>query len=73
MSLWMTTDKIYVDASQPAILRDLGGTFACPTLREAMIAWDQLPDKGDATIQVGRQTYTANEIARFDYGPKPQS
>jgi hypothetical protein len=69
----MTTDKIYVDASQPAILRDLGGTFACSTLREAMIAWDQLPDKGDATIQVGRQTYTANEIARFDYGPKPQS
>ena len=27
---------------------------------------------GDATIQVGGQTYTANEIARFDYGPKPQ-
>jgi len=37
-----------------------------------MIAWDQLPDKGDATIQVGGQTYSANEIARFDYGPKPQ-
>ena len=37
-----------------------------------MIAWDQLPDKGDATIQVGAQTYSANEIARFDYGPKPQ-
>ena len=67
------TDKTYVDASQPAILRDLGGTFACHTLREAMIAWDTLPDKGDATIQIGRRTYTANEIARFDYGPKPQS
>jgi len=67
------TDKTYVDASQPAILRDLGGTFACPTLKEAMIAWDKLPDKGDATIQIGRRTYTANEIARFDYGPKPQS
>jgi hypothetical protein len=69
----MTTDKIYVDASQPAILRHLGGTFACRTLGEAMSAWDRLPDKGDATIQVGRETYTANEIARFDYGPKPQS
>jgi hypothetical protein len=48
--LWMTTEKIYVDASQPAILRHLGGTFACPTLGAAMIAWDELPDKGDATI-----------------------
>jgi len=50
------TDKTYVDASQPAILRDLGGTFAWPTLKEAMIAWDKLPDKGDATIQIGRRT-----------------
>ena len=70
--LWMTTDKIYVDASQPAILRHLGGTFACPTLGAAMIAWDELPDKGDATIQIGGQTYTANEIARFEYGPNPR-
>jgi hypothetical protein len=68
----MTTDKIYVDASQPAILRHLGGTFACPTLGAAMIAWDELPDKGDATIQIGGQTYTANEIARFEYGPNPR-
>jgi hypothetical protein len=66
------TDKIYVDASQQAILRDLGGTFAYPTLREAMIAWDTLPDKGDATIQIGSRTYTANEVARFDYGPKSE-
>ena len=66
-------DKIYVDASQPAVLRDLGGTFTCSTLREAMIAWDKLPDKGDATIQTGSRTYTANEIARFDYEHKPQS
>ena len=66
------TDKIYVDASQPAILRDLGGTFACPTLKEAMIAWDKLPDNEDATIQIGRRTYTANEIAQFDYGPNPR-
>jgi hypothetical protein len=68
----MTTDKIYVDASQPAILRDLGGTFACATLREAMIAWDQLPDKGNATIQVGGQTYTANEIAGSITDPSPK-
>jgi hypothetical protein len=68
----MTTDKIYIDASQPAILRHLGGTFAWATLGEAMIAWDQLPDKGDATIQVRGQTYTANEIARFDYRADPR-
>jgi hypothetical protein len=43
--LWMTTGKIYVDASQPAILRHLGGTFACPTLGAAMIAWDDLPGR----------------------------
>jgi hypothetical protein len=47
--LRMTTEKIYVDASQPAVLRHLGGTFACQTLGEAMIAWDEIPDKGDAT------------------------
>ena len=69
----MTTDKIYVDASQPATLHDLGGTFAYPTLREAMIAWDKLPDKGDATIHIGNRTYTANEIARFNYGPKSRN
>ena len=66
-------DKIYVDASQLAILRDLGGTFACATLREAMIAWDQLPDKGDATIHIGSRTYTENDIARFNYRPKPRN
>jgi len=33
----MTTDKIYVDASQPATLHDLGGTFAYPTLGEAKL------------------------------------
>ena len=69
----MTTDKIYVDASQPATLHDLGGTLAYPTLGEAMIAWDKLPDKGDATIHIGSRTYTANEIARFNYGPKPRN
>jgi len=69
----MTTDKIHVDASQPATLRNLGGTFAYLTLREAMIAWDKLPDKGAATIHIGSRTYTANEIARFNYGLKPRN
>jgi hypothetical protein len=65
----MKADKIYVDASQPAILRHPIGTFACPTLQEAVIAWDKLPDKGQATIQVtgGGRVYTATEIERFDY------
>jgi hypothetical protein len=65
----MTADKIYVDASQPAILRHPIGTFACPTLQEAVIAWDKLPDKAQATIQVtgGGRVYTASEIERFHY------
>jgi hypothetical protein len=65
----MTADKIYVDASQPAILRHPIGTFACPTLQEVVIAWDILPDKLQATIQVtgGGRVYTANEIERFHY------
>jgi hypothetical protein len=62
----VTVDKIYVDASQPAILRHPIGTFACLTLQEAVIAWDKLPDKAQATIQVtGGRVYTANEIERF--------
>ena len=69
----MTADKIYVDASQPAILRHPIGTFACPTLGEAIIAWHELPDKTDAIIRVGSQRYTANEIAQFDYGPNART
>jgi hypothetical protein len=65
----MTADKIYVDASRPAILRHPIDTFACLTLQEAMIAWDKLPDKAQATIQVtgGGWVYSANEIERFHY------
>jgi hypothetical protein len=62
----MTADKIYVDASQPAILRHPIGS-ACLTLQEAVIARDTLPDKAQATIQVNGRVYTANEIERFHH------
>jgi hypothetical protein len=71
----MTTDKIYVDASQPATLRHDGGSVECPTLHEAIIAWRKLPDKDrhQATIQVlGGPLYTADEIDRLYHAPKPE-
>ena len=79
--LWiglMTDDyKIYVDASQPATLNNGAGALTdCPTLQEAVIAWRKLaPDqKIRATIKViGGRVYTAHEIKRLHYGPKPNA
>jgi hypothetical protein len=74
-SLKMMSDKIYVDASQPATLRHSGRSVECPTLQEAVIAWRTLPDKDrhQATIQVlGGPLYTADEIDRLYHAPKPQ-
>lgn len=67
--------RIYVDASQPAVLRHAGGTVDCATLQEAGIAYHKLPekDRAQATIKVrGGIEYTANEIERMHYGPKPR-
>jgi hypothetical protein len=36
-------DKIYVDASQPAILQHAGQSIDCPTLGEAVMEWHRLP------------------------------
>jgi hypothetical protein len=69
------TDKIYVDASQPATLNDgAGGQTDCPTLGEAVTAWHRLrpEQKIRATIKViGGPVYTAHEIDRLHQGPKP--
>jgi len=70
-------DAIYVDASQPATLRYPGGSVDCPTLQEAVIARNNLPskDRNQATIKVNiadGPVYTAQEIDRLHYGPKPK-
>jgi hypothetical protein len=69
------SEKIYVDISQPATL--LCGTklIDCPTLGEAVLAFDRLPegDREQATIKVntlGGATYTAEEIDRLHVAPK---
>jgi hypothetical protein len=69
------TDKIYVDATQPATLNDGAGALTdCPTLGEAVTAWQRLrpEQKIRATIKViGGPVYSANQIDRLYQGPKP--
>ena len=66
--------KIYVDAGRPATLNDGAGVLTdCATLQEA-VAWQQLApeQKIRATVKViGGPVYTAKEIERLHYGPKP--
>jgi hypothetical protein len=52
------------------------GSFDCYTLQEAVLAWHRRPakDREQATIKVnvpGGPVYTAREIERLHYGPKP--
>ena len=67
--------KIYVNGSQPATLNDGAGALTdCPTLQEAVLAWQRLPpgQKIRATVKViGGPVYTAHEIDRLCYEPKP--
>ena len=47
--------KIYVDGSQPATLNDGAGALTdCPTLQEAVLAWQRLPpgQKIRATVKI---------------------
>jgi hypothetical protein len=72
----MSTDyKIYVDASVPATRNNgTGVSTDCPTLQEAVLAWQRLPpdQKIRATVRViGGPVYTAHEIDRLHYVPKP--
>jgi hypothetical protein len=67
-------EKLYVDAStSPAALIDQDKTMRCPTLGEAVMEWHRLPAdrKAAATIKVSGKVYTADEIDRMHYGPKP--
>jgi hypothetical protein len=67
--------KIYVDANRPATLNNGAGALTdCATLQEAVVAWQQLApeQKIRATVKViGGPVYTAREIDRLHYGPKP--
>jgi hypothetical protein len=67
--------KIYVDAGRPATLNDGAGALNdYATLQEAVSAWQQLApeQKIRATVKViGGPVYTAQEIERLHYGPKP--
>jgi hypothetical protein len=66
---------IYVDAGQPATLNDGAGKLTdCASLQEAVMAWHALPSaqKIRATVKViGGPVYTAHQIDRLHYGPKP--
>jgi hypothetical protein len=66
--------KIYVDAGRPATLNDGAGNLTdCATLQEAVLAWHTLPSAQiRATVKViGGPVYTAHQIDRLYYGPKP--
>jgi hypothetical protein len=67
--------KIYVDGAQPATLNDGAGKLNdYATLQEAVLAWRTLPSaqKIRATVKViGGPVYTAHQIDRLHYRPKP--
>ena len=62
-------DKIYADASQPATLIDGDILIDCPTLGDAVVALDNLPEprKSVATIKVKDRVFTASEIDRLHH------
>jgi hypothetical protein len=66
--------KIYVDARQPATLNSGRALTDFATLQEAVLAWQRLASeqKIRATVKViGGPVFTAKEIERLQYGPKP--
>jgi hypothetical protein len=65
-------EKIFVDASQPAMLRYEDRQVDCKTLQEAVLVWMRLPEdeREKATIRVSDGTiYDANEIDRLYIAP----
>jgi hypothetical protein len=69
----MSNEPIYVDPARSAVLKDGAHSTNCPTLGEAKIAYDKLPPerKERAVIVYLDRAYSADEIERFHYGPKP--
>jgi hypothetical protein len=70
----MSNEPIYVDAAKAAVLHHRGTSINCPTLQEAVIEFHSLPpDRREiAEIQCDRKVYSAAEIERLHYGPKPE-
>jgi hypothetical protein len=66
-------EKIYADASQPATLVDGDKSIDCPTLGDAVVVLDHLPEvrKSAALIKVGDRVFTASEIDRLTARPDP--
>ena len=62
-------NKIYADASQPATLIDGDILIDCPTLGDAVVALDNLPEqrKSVATITVKDRVFTASDIDRLHH------
>ena len=62
-------DKIYADASQPATLIDGEILIDCPTLGDAVVALDNLPEprKNVATIKVKDRVFTVSEFDRLHH------
>ena len=62
-------DKIYADANQPATLIDGDILIDCPTLGDAVVALDNLPEqrKSVATIKIKDRVFTASEIDRLHH------
>jgi len=69
--------RIFVDPTRPATLNDgVGSQTDFATLEAAIVAWRALPSaqKIRATVKViGGPVYTAHQIDRLHYGPKPGS
>ena len=67
--------RIYVEAGQPATLNDGAGKLTdCATLQEAVLAWHALSSAQKIRAMakvIGGPVYTAHQIDRLHYGPKP--
>jgi hypothetical protein len=67
-------DPIPVDADQPAELRRAGESIDCPTLREAVLAWRNLPFDLKSTTAIALTStgaeYHAGEIERLSLVPR---
>jgi len=70
----MSNEPIYVNAGQSAVLFHGAKTEVCLTLQEAVIAYHKLPPerKEAATIKSGGRVFSASEIERLHYGPRPE-
>ena len=70
-----SNEPIYADASRSAVLNHGVTTVNCHTLHEAVLEFGRLPPDRQSIVTIvslGRK-YTAAEIRRLHYGPRPGS